>query len=556
MPEGPYLVVGLGEAGQAAVDALRRIRPSERIVAYDGQAGAVPKRVRRALRASGVELRLGGELPQDLGPPPRTLIKSPGVRPDAPLLRWARQEGIEVLDEVELGWRQAASPMIAVTGTNGKTTTATLAAAVLSSSGFEAVLAGNADTAPPLSAVTGDPDLIVCEISSFQLEGCAELMPEVAVFTNLSHEHLARHGSMDRYGEVKRSLFIRGGSAVRLAVVDTIGEFGQRLAREIEQAGGWVVRVGLDSRADYRIGRIHWDLRRAVLELDTPAGGASFETRLPGFYNARNAAVVVALSDLLGCDRASLAETLAGNPGAAGRFEHIREGQDADLILDTACTPAAVEQFLIAARSGMRTDARLHAVLGLLGNPDPPQRRAIGRVARRLCDRLVLTAGSFRRSPPLRTLELLVDGASSASGAEVTVVPGRKRAIDLAVGTAGPDDVVAILGRGNVVESVKHERIDDRTALCRAARLSRLGSPGPERAGEAARGQLPLDLQQRGVGGEDRQSTRGRPDAPVQGGGEGRIDRHAIRWPFGVLEAHGELGGTATGADDGPDPTP
>ena len=132
--------------------------------------------------------------------------------------------------------------MVAVTGTNGKTTTATLAAAILAGSGLESKLAGNADIAPPLSAVTGDPDaepdLIVCEISSFQLECCPSLMPEVAVFTNLSHDHLPRHGTMRRYGEVKRSLFIKDGFAAPLAVVDTIDEFGHRLAGEIERVGG------------------------------------------------------------------------------------------------------------------------------------------------------------------------------------------------------------------------------------------------------------------------------------------------------------------------------
>ncbi len=488
-------MLGLGEAGRAAIKSLHRIAPGEPIVALDQHPVAVPKRVRRELTALGASVRLGDVEPDELGPRPQTVIKSPGVPPGTTLLKWAAGEGIEVLDELELGWRQHAAPLIGVTGTNGKTTTATLAAAALSRAGLEAVLAGNADTAPPLSAVAGDPDLIVCEISSFQLEGCSALVPEVGVFTNLSHDHLQRHGSMRRYGEVKRSMFIRGESVVRLAVIDTIGEFGQELAREIERAGGEVIRIGLDSRADYRIGKARWDLRRARLELDTPSGALSLETRLPGFYNARNVAAVTALADQLGCDRNTLSEMLAAHPGAIGRFEHIAGDQPCDVILDTAASADAVEQFLSAVRRGMSPGARLHAVLGVLGAPDPAHRRATGSAARRLCDRLILTVGSFRPKAPVRTLEPMIAGASSVAGAELTVLADREGAIDLALREALPGDVVAVMGRGNQVESVNDGKADDRGALRRALGRHRSGSPVPERAGQAARGQLLVNLQ-------------------------------------------------------------
>ena len=265
--------------------------------------------------------------------------------------------------------------MVAVTGTNGKTTTATLAAAVLARSGLDSKLAGNADTAPPLSAVTGgpdaEPDLIVCEVSSFQLESCPALMPEVAVFTNLSHDHLPRHGTMRRYGEVKRSLFIKDGVAVPLAVIDTIDEFGHELAGEIERAGGRALRVGLGPEAAYRIRGASWDLRRAELELETPSGPLTLETRLPGYYNARNVAAVVALADALEVERSVLGDVLATHPGAQARFEHVDCGHPCDLILDTASSPAAVEQFLTAVRAGMGPEARLHAVLGMHGRARP-----------------------------------------------------------------------------------------------------------------------------------------------------------------------------------------
>jgi UDP-N-acetylmuramoylalanine-D-glutamate ligase len=499
VPEGPYGVIGLGQAGQAAVEALCRREGGEAILASDHHP--VPKRVRRALREAGVRIHLG---PQDelidLASSPRTLIKSPGVPADAPVLRQARRRGIEVLDEVELGWRLGSAPVIGVTGTSGKTTTSTLATAVLARSGIKAVLAGNADIAPPLSALTGDPDLILCEVSSFQLEGCPALMPEVAVFTNLSHDHLSRHGDMRRYGEVKRSMFIRDDVAVPMAVVDTIDEFGRQLADDVERAGGRAIRVGAGTEADYRILDARWSLRNATLEVDTPTGSLTLETKLPGYYNARNVAAVVALADALGVERPALVEALSTHPGARGRFEQIECGQQPDLILDTASSPAAVEGFLGAVRRGMDPSARLHAVIGVLGAAEPAQRRAIGRVARRLCDHLVLTAGSFRRNAPLRTLEHLIDGAGQADGAELTVVPDREEAIATAMRIAGLGDVVSVLGRGNVVESIDNGKAEDREALHRVARLYRRGPLCPERAGEASSSKLGMELEQRGVG--------------------------------------------------------
>jgi UDP-N-acetylmuramoyl-L-alanyl-D-glutamate--2,6-diaminopimelate ligase len=254
-----------------------------------------------------------------------------------------------------------------------------------------------------------------------------------------------------------------------------------------------VLRIGLGPEADYRIGRVRWDLRRAELDLGTPSGGLSLETRLPGFHNARNVAAVAALADLCGCDRSSLAETLARHPGALGRFEHVDADGRRDLILDLASSAAAVEQFLIAARGGMRPGARLHTVLGVLGVPEAPQRRATGRVARRLCDRLVLTAGSFRPRPPTRTLEPMIAGATSVTGADLSVVAERERAIDAALREARPGDVVAILGRGNLVEAVTDRKVDDRSVLYRAVRRQWLGPdptpppPDPPTSG-AARG--------------------------------------------------------------------
>src|SRR5690349_14285894 len=104
LPEGPYVIAGLGQAGRAAADALSRIAGGEQVLASDRYPGQVPKRVRRELRAAGVRIDLGPqERVLDLPPAPRTLVRSPGVPIDAPLVQRARERGLEVLDELELG---------------------------------------------------------------------------------------------------------------------------------------------------------------------------------------------------------------------------------------------------------------------------------------------------------------------------------------------------------------------------------------------------------------------------------------------------------------------
>jgi UDP-N-acetylmuramoyl-L-alanyl-D-glutamate--2,6-diaminopimelate ligase len=186
-----------------------------------------------------------------------------------------------------------------------------------------------------------------------------------------------------------------------------------------------------------------------------------------------------------------------------GRFEHIDSGQACEVILDTASSPAAAEQFLRAVRSGMAPGGRLRAVLGVLGTADPAQRREMGALASENCDELFLTAGSYRGNPPLHTLEGLVDGATAAGAARMTVIPDREEAIAAALDGAGRGDVVAVMGRGNIVEAVHDAKADDREVLYRLARGrgdSGKGGLRPVGPDEAAILELRVQLEQGGIG--------------------------------------------------------
>ena len=135
------------------------------------------------------------------------VIASPGVRKDAQPLAWAREAGIPVMGEIEFAWRLCRKPGIAVTGSNGKTTTVTLIARVLEAAGKKVCLCGNVGTPFSQHARREDVDIFVVEISSFQLELCDTFRPHVAVFMNFSKNHLDRHPTMQDYFEAKARLF-------------------------------------------------------------------------------------------------------------------------------------------------------------------------------------------------------------------------------------------------------------------------------------------------------------------------------------------------------------
>ena len=195
------LVVGLARSGQAA--ALALVARGVEVVAVDRNPDVDTGR----LAAAGVEVRVGTD--ERATGDVNLVIKSPGVPADAPPVAHARERGIPVWSEVELGWRLLAPrPFIGVTGTKGKTTTAELLGAMFRAAGRPVEVAGNVGR--PLTSVDAAEDAwIVCELSSFQLEDVHELALEVAVLLNLAPDHLDRHGTFEAYRDAKLRIFER-----------------------------------------------------------------------------------------------------------------------------------------------------------------------------------------------------------------------------------------------------------------------------------------------------------------------------------------------------------
>ena len=199
------VVIGLGVAGAAAARVLADEGADVRVTEARAGVDLPPE-----LRDAGVEVRSGGHEPSHLDGATLVVV-SPGVPPHAGILMWARERGLPVWGELELGARLASAPYLAVTGTNGKTTTTGMIATCLRSVGADAVACGNIGRPFPAAAREGH-DVLVVECSSFQLEVQESFHPRVSVLLNLAPDHLDWHGSFDAYAAAKARVFANQGS--------------------------------------------------------------------------------------------------------------------------------------------------------------------------------------------------------------------------------------------------------------------------------------------------------------------------------------------------------
>ncbi|MGH3052484.1 MAG: Mur ligase family protein, partial [Gaiellaceae bacterium] len=195
------LVLGLARSGEAA--ALALAARGVEVVGVDRRTDLEVGR----LRSEGVEVHLGADDPSLLDGVD-VLVKSPGVPSEATLVASARDRGVTVWSEVELGARLLPNPILGVTGTNGKTTTAELLGKIFEAAGRPVAVAGNVGR--PLTGLAGalpEEAWVVCELSSFQLEDIHDFRPRIAILLNLTPDHLDRHGTLERYREMKLRVF-------------------------------------------------------------------------------------------------------------------------------------------------------------------------------------------------------------------------------------------------------------------------------------------------------------------------------------------------------------
>ena len=278
----PVVVAGAGVSGAAAARVLRE-RGARVTVADASESRA------EALRADGFDVRLLDT------PPPGTalVVTSPGWRPDSPLLVAAAAAGIEVVGEVELAWRlrpEGGAPWLAVTGTNGKTTTVRMLAAVLTAAGLRTVAAGNVGL-PLLDAVLAEHDVLAVELSSFQLHWSSTLRPHTAVVLNVAPDHVDWHGSLDAYAADKGRIHAPG----------TVAVYNREDPESVRLAAGSPTRAGftLGSPAAGEVGLVE-DLLvdRAFPDVagEATALATLGDVGVPGAHNVANALAAAALA--------------------------------------------------------------------------------------------------------------------------------------------------------------------------------------------------------------------------------------------------------------------
>jgi UDP-N-acetylmuramoylalanine--D-glutamate ligase len=330
LPPGPYLVLGLARSGVAAARALTE--RGHRVVAAD--ARTVGNEVREPLLAMGAEVR-DGETGLDVLEGIATLVKSPGVPREAPLVAAALARGITVIGELELGWRLLDHPFIALTGSNGKTTTVELIGHIHRAAGVPVVVAGNVGTALTSLPGTLDPGaVIVCEASSFQLEDTLAFAPDAAVLLNLQEDHLDRHGTFDAYRAAKLAIFAHQPPGT-LAVVPA--------SLALADAGGAATRVTFAEREVAAGARGTADLVHAngMLLWRGEAVIAAADIRLRGPHNRENAMAAAAVCLARGIDRGAVRDGLMTFAGVAHRLEEIGTVGGVTYVNDSKATNVA-----------------------------------------------------------------------------------------------------------------------------------------------------------------------------------------------------------------------
>ena len=325
----------------------------------------------------------------------------------------------------------------AVTGTNGKTTTAFVLHAILDAAGrrpglltnIERRVGGeprptglNTPEAIDLQRLfremldVGDRSCVMEATSIAQAQGRLEgTRFAVLIFTNLTQDHLDFHSTMGDYFEAKRALF----SQADRAVVNTGDKYGRRLAAELPR----VVAYDASSHA-----------------ID------GIELRLRGRFNRENAIAAALAARELGVDEAAIRVGIEAVAGVPGRFEAVDEGQPFEVIVDYSHTPDSLENALRAARE--LAEGRVIVVFGAGGDRDPKKRPLMGRVAAELADRAILTSDNPRTEDPEAIAAAVAKGAIGPLEVELD----RRAAIERAIGDAHAGDVVLIAGRGGELE--------------------------------------------------------------------------------------------------------
>lgn len=450
----------LGSANGAFADTMisgmqldsRRVQPGDLFLALPGEQHDGRQFIEQAVANGAAAVVAEAPVADFVDAIPVPLIELPELRFEAGLLaaRFYRNPS-------------HAMHVVGITGTNGKTTTSRIIAQLIRALGKpcgvigtlgatlqDDVSAADNTTPDPLALqrqlalwLAQDVFVVSMEVSSHALEqGRVNGVDfATAIYTNLSHDHLDYHGSMDAYARAKLRLFAT--ESLRHAVINADDQFSSQVRAAVSPGAQVLTYSTSGAAADVRVKNARFHAAGVRGELHSPWGVAEFFSPLPGDFNLANLAAAVTALLLAGEDLLAVVEAVAHLRPVPGRMQAIPNTLDLQVIVDYAHTPHALEQVLKAIRP--HVSGSLVAVFGCGGDRDRDKRQVMGRIACALSDRVVVTSDNPRSEEPLQIMRDIEAGCSG----RYTLVADRAQAIAAAVADACAGDCVVIAGKGH-----------------------------------------------------------------------------------------------------------
>jgi UDP-N-acetylmuramoyl-L-alanyl-D-glutamate--2,6-diaminopimelate ligase len=395
-----------------------------------------------------------------------------------------------------------ALQLVAVTGTNGKTTTTSVVDAIVKASGAKTGLFGTIAYHTPLGdypAPNTTPESVdlqgffaeirdaggkyaVLEASSHSLAmdrlwGCHF---QAAVFTNLTREHMDFHETFEDYFAAKRRLFAdTGAGAPEVAVLNADDEFGKRLVRLAKNT----VTYGLESDADITTKKFQLTFDGLTFTAHTPSGKVQVVSRLVGRINVYNLLAAIGAAQALGLSNEVIETGIRNLESVSGRFQRVDLGQPFLVIVDYAHTDDALENLIRTARE-LNPKGRIVTLFGCGGEKDRTKRPVMGEVTGRLSDLTILSSDNPRSEDPLKIISDIIVGLQKTAG-KYLIEPDREKAIGLAMEEARSGDIVLLAGKGHENYQILADRtleFDDREMARRALRERGFEGPRSDQA--------------------------------------------------------------------------
>lgn len=377
--------------------------------------------------------------------------------------------------------------VVGITGTDGKTTTSFLATAVLEAAGISTGLLTTAElkvgelrSANPEHVTTPEaPQLqqtlramvdagnraAIVETTShgLTLDRVGGVAYDIAIFTNLTHEHLELHGTFEAYRDAKLSLFRRLGVNVaapkqlsrewpRTGIVNHDDPAAALFEEAAGSAGAALITYGMSPAAEVCAVGIEEDARRLKIRVRTPRWVDDVTVQLVGRFNVYNVLAAIALGEALGLDPAAIRTGLAGVGGVPGRMERVDCGQPFGVIVDYAHSPASLQTVLDQLAPLTAPGSGLIAVFGSAGERDVQKRPMMGRIAGERCRLVIVTDEDPRGESRDAILDEIAAGAEAAGkrrGENLLLIPDRREAVAAALERARPGDMVVLAGKGH-----------------------------------------------------------------------------------------------------------